>query len=447
MITINSHASSSQSRVTINASNNTELLSSVPANKNEIDTTSSMSSTLNSSTLSTLALQLSEAAARAEHRVGQGNENPLHSITGDNYLSNKAQHDAALPSIQNPELLDRARQATGFVNGTDSNPFKGLTRDQLGLISQDDGGSFTVNERRAAWKALQSITPPTATNPKPTLADGRDIMVSRLYPGHEPPVAKPPATTYNGTQNHADFLNRDDRALIADMYAYATAEGADLSFVDQLAITLGTYRHYSDGRQLGGSNVRYDGEGYQVTFDLKPEGTEIASRILKGSAIGSTRIDQGFLRYILSPDQSAFQNVGGMPFLERMVNKFSSEGAGQPPLGSEFTTFKTAKYEDHIVQTTNKNIRLPPSKALVARVNDVWTLTELGKSEGYILDKATGRVSKPKQLPLEVTSPLAPQRKTTRPTFLDALRETRDQLATRRIWPGHLFKLMKNYKP
>lgn len=446
MITVNSHDSSSQSRVTINASKNAEPLSSVPANRNEIDTISSMSSTLNSSTLSTLALQLSEAAARAEHRVGQRNDNPLHSITGDNYLSNKAQHDAELPSIQNPELLDRARQATGFVNGTDSNPFKGLTRDQLGLISQDDGGSFTVNERRAAWKALQSITPSTETNPKPALADGRDIMVSRLYLGYEPPVAKPPATTYNGTQNHADFLNRDDRALIADMYAYATAEGADLSFVDQVAITLGTYRHYSDGRQLGGSNVRYDGEGYQVTFELKPEGAAIASRILEGSAIGSTRIDQGFLRYILSPDQRAFQHVGGIPFLERMVNKFSSEGADQPPLGSEFATFKIAKFEDHVVQTTNKNIRLPPSQSLTVKTDEGWSLTELGKSEGYTLDKATGLLSK-LVAPAEDKSVLTPERKTTRRTFLDALRDTREQLATRRIWPGHLFKLMKNYKP
>lgn len=62
------------------------------------------------------------------------------------------------------------------------------------------------------------------------------------------------------------------------------------------------------------------------------------------------------------------------------------------------------------------------------------------------MDKATGRVSKPK-LPLEDTSPLAPERKTARRTFLDALRDPRDSIATRRIWPGHLFKLMKNYKP
>jgi len=114
--------------------------------------------------------------------------------------------------------------------------------------------------------------------------------------------------------------------LISDMYAYAAAEGADLRFVDHVAIALGTYRHYSDGLQFGGSNVRYDGEGYQVTFDFKPEDAAIASSVLEGSAINSPRIDQGFLRHILDPAQGAFTNIGGIPFLEKMVKKFSNEG-------------------------------------------------------------------------------------------------------------------------
>ncbi len=442
MNTINPHISS-YNRMTTDRSASASDVSSNFSDKQVMEANASTSRDVTDTTVSILARQLSEAATR----VGKQSDNPLHAVTGDNYPANKARHDAERPNTDNPELLARARQATGFIGGVDSNPFKGLARDQLSLIARDEGGPFTVNERRAAWEELQPMAPPAAANPKPTPVNGREIMISILFNGTEPPVAKPPMTAQNGAQNSSDFLTLEDRAVVADMYAYAKEQGADLTFVTALATTLGHYRHQSDGRQNGGGNTGYDSEGYRVTFDYKPDGAALASSILTGSAINSTRIDQGFLRYILNPDHGAFENVGGIPFLERMVKKFSDEGAAQPPLGSEFATYNKVRYEDHIVQTTNKNIRLPPSKALVARVNDVWTLTELGKSEGYVLDKATGRVSKPKQLPLEVTSPLAPQRKTTRPTFLDALRETRDQLATRRIWPGHLFKLMKNYKP
>lgn len=451
MITVQPQASAPHSRVTTSSSVSAAPLSTVPHANDKTAVASATIRDVTSSTVSILARQLSEAATRAETRAGQVSANPLHSITGDNYLANKAQHDTETPSTENPELLARARQATGFVNGTDSNPFKELARNQLSLIAGDDGGSFTVNERRAAWEALASTAPKVATQSSPASVNGRDLMISRLYNGNEPPVAKPPATVYNGTQNHADFLNRDDRALISDMYAYAKAEGADLYFVDRVAIELGTYRHYSDGLQLGGSNVRYDWDGFQVTFDYKPEDAANASRILEGSAINSTRLDQGFLRYILSPSQGTFSNIGGIPFLERMVKKFSSEGADQPPLGSEFATFKRAKREDHVVQTTDKNIRLAPFKALTETVNGVWHLTEHGKTAGYLMDKSTGRLYKPtdplsdqvqQRLPLSIPAGKAPNN-----TLFDALADTREQPTTRWIWPGHLFKLMKNFKP
>ena len=441
MNTINPHISS-YNRMTIDRSASASDVSSNSSDKQVMEANTSTSRDVSDTTVSTLARQLSDAATRA----GKQSADPLHAVTGDNYLANKARHDAERPNTDNPELLARARQATSFISGVDGNPFKGLTRDQLSLIARDEGGPFTVNERRAAWEELQPIAPPVAANPKPTPVNGREIMISILFNGIEPPVAKPPMTAQNGAQNSSDFLTLDDRAVVADMYAYAEEQGADLTFVTVLAGTLGDYRRYSDGRQNGGGNTGYDSEGYRVTFDFKPKDAAIASSILTGSAINSTRIDQGFLRYILNPDHGAFVNVGGIPFLERMVKKFSDEGTGQPPLGGEFATYKKVRYEDHVVQTTHKHIKLPPSKALVGNVNGVWTLTELGKSQGYIMDKATGHVSKPK-LPTEDSLPVAPERKTAKPTFLDALRDTRDQPVKRWIWPGHLFKLMKNYKP
>lgn len=117
------------------------------------------------STVSTLARQLSEAAARAEARdagldrnaLGEVAKARLNEILGDSYFFNKAKHDAELPNSDDPELLARAKEATDFVNGriygsrTGTNPFAGMSRDQLALIAYDDSGAFTVNERLAAF--------------------------------------------------------------------------------------------------------------------------------------------------------------------------------------------------------------------------------------------------------------------------------------------------------
>nr|WP_314876624.1 hypothetical protein [uncultured Pseudomonas sp.] len=112
--------------------------------------------------LSPLAKQLSYAAVRAAHRDSLLSRKELAELAaqirdrigGANYTSAKEFYDAQKPDTDNVELLDRARHATDFINGEGSNPFKGLSRDQLSLITYDESGSFTINERRAAsWEA------------------------------------------------------------------------------------------------------------------------------------------------------------------------------------------------------------------------------------------------------------------------------------------------------
>ncbi|EOF7895714.1 MULTISPECIES: hypothetical protein [Pseudomonadaceae] len=111
-------------------------------------------------TVSNLARQLGEAAVRAETRdaslsrkeLGQKATAQLDQIIGDQYYINKAKHDAEVPNTDDPELLARAKQATSFVNGQGKNPFAGLSPDQLTLVIYDDSGTFTVNERQAAWQ-------------------------------------------------------------------------------------------------------------------------------------------------------------------------------------------------------------------------------------------------------------------------------------------------------
>lgn len=445
MITLNSYTSSPDSRVTSHATS-AATLSAASADERESDISISTLHSDTTSTVSILANQLSGAATRAEARTEQGSTELLAPITGEQYFANKARHDAEVPTTNNSEHLARARQATAYINGADSNPFKGLARDQLSLIARDDGGPFTINERRAAWQALQSTVPPAVNDAKPAPGSGREMMILRLFGGREPPVATPPASAYNLTQNRNEFLNLDDRALIADMYAYAQAEGADLRHVDLLVMSFSTYRYYSDGTELGGGNTGYDGDGYRVTFDFIPQDVATAARILNGSAITSTRLDRGFLQYILNPDHGAFSNIGGIPFLERMVNRFSSEGADQPPLGSEFATLKEFKREDHIVRTVHKDIRLPPHNPITSVVDGVWTLTEFGKAQGYTMDPTNGRLSKSITPPDDqAQQPLAEEPPTR--TIIESLADTPNPPATRWIWPGHLFKMLKNFKP
>ncbi|GHU07495.1 hypothetical protein FACS1894158_15830 [Betaproteobacteria bacterium] len=114
----------------------------------------------NTPQISTLARQLSEAAARATARDAGKTRSQLavlekvlrNEFVGDSYYANRASANAEVPDTDDPELLARARQATEFVNGrSGKNPFAGLSREQLSLIMYDKGDAFTINERHAAW--------------------------------------------------------------------------------------------------------------------------------------------------------------------------------------------------------------------------------------------------------------------------------------------------------
>ncbi len=122
------------------------------------DTTESFSH--NSVTLSSLAQQLSDSASRADAQYaglshkefGATATALLSKITGTLYSASRTINDAEVPDSTDPERLARAKQATAFVNGNGQNPFAGLSRDQLALITYDDSGLYTTNERRAAWE-------------------------------------------------------------------------------------------------------------------------------------------------------------------------------------------------------------------------------------------------------------------------------------------------------
>jgi hypothetical protein len=124
----------------------------------------SSNSDSNTLTISTLSTQLAASAKLIDERVAtlspdelaKKTKAVLSQIEGDSYFANKAKYDSEVPNTNDPELLNRAKQATAFVNSaaqgskSEKNPFVGLSREQLSNVVNDDSGTYTVNERRAA---------------------------------------------------------------------------------------------------------------------------------------------------------------------------------------------------------------------------------------------------------------------------------------------------------
>ncbi|TDV51427.1 hypothetical protein EC919_106307 [Pseudomonas graminis] len=127
--------------------------------------------TADKATFSTLAAQLNESAARAQKRdavmthaeLGQYGRNRINEFLIEGRTVNSGTRAMEVPKTNDPELLDRAREASAFVTRTlagDKNaksPFENLSREQLNLIAFDDSASFTLNERRAAWQGVQKM--------------------------------------------------------------------------------------------------------------------------------------------------------------------------------------------------------------------------------------------------------------------------------------------------
>jgi hypothetical protein len=122
-------------------------------------------------TFSTLACQLNDAADRAAKRdavmthaeLGKYGLNRINEFLIESPKANSFTRAMEVPNTTNPELLDRAREATAFVTQTlaghqnAKSPFEKLSREQLNHIAYDDSGIFTLNERRAAYQGVQKM--------------------------------------------------------------------------------------------------------------------------------------------------------------------------------------------------------------------------------------------------------------------------------------------------
>lgn len=295
------------------------------------------------------------------------------------------------------------------------------------------GGSATVSH--LSTLALQLSEAHTGINEPPLAvsAAGRDLMLERIFRGHEPPVSSGAKVGSLYGESVYNFLTYEDRALVSQMYAYTQSQGADLTYVDRVAFALGDYRHLDDGRRLFNANSghHYDSQGYQLRYDYLEKDAATANRILNGNAINSTRFDQGFLHHILDPGFGALASFGNsLGFLEKMVMKFSSDDTGQSSLGSEFANYIPVDVNDNVVITRSKEVMFTPPEHYTIKHNGIWTITEKGKAAGYTMDKVTGRPRAPAPVPEGQArvrdSVTTRDRQMQERAFLEALSRSRD---------------------
>ncbi|HEX8587958.1 hypothetical protein [Pseudomonas sp.] len=192
-----------------------------------------------------------------------------------------------------------------------------------------------INE--AAGASLRDVQ---QTPESPVSLSGRGLMMSRLFKGH---AVEPATVGYDpnlSTLFPTLFLLPEDRYLLSAVYEFANAEGADLAYVDDLAWSIAYYRKSDNGREIIPQRPlkRFDTEGHEVSYSFNEESAKTAHRILNGSALSTTAVDRGFLRFALDVDYSPMSSLD-FRFLEQVVNKFSERGEAAAGFGRQFDHF------------------------------------------------------------------------------------------------------------
>ncbi|MFZ4878372.1 hypothetical protein ACL9RI_25080 [Janthinobacterium sp. Mn2066] len=121
--------------------------------------TASAGAVSDTTVISTLAGRLSRAESSTSANIqGLDHQALAAKLNGNikdiNYPLDAAHKEAAARQLPQPNDAASARSAaaaTAFIDGRGPNPFAGLSREQLATITHDDSGTFTVNERRAAY--------------------------------------------------------------------------------------------------------------------------------------------------------------------------------------------------------------------------------------------------------------------------------------------------------
>lgn len=193
------------------------------------------------------------------------------------------------------------------------------------------------------------------------------------------------------SQNTLKFLTDKDLALVSDMYADAEKQGNDPAYVDTLAITLGTYRESDNGKRLGGFNEgQFDLEGRKLSSSYSASDTVTVDRILSSPAMNTTRLDPGFVRYILQPT-NALSNMANVDFIEQTVTKFSDIGSVNIPPNPKFASFSNMDSAvSNVVIAASKEVVYKAPETQIANINGHWFILDQSLLKDPKALKATG---------------------------------------------------------
>ncbi len=190
-----------------------------------------------------------------------------------------------------------------------------------------------------------SSSHPDFLDPSVTISGGA-ILKQRIFGLTDPKFPAPMLgkAECGTSMPETSFLTRDDRRLLGEVYEWARDQGADLFYVDDLAFGLASYREKDDGRIWSRHNEgkTYDMEGHKVFYSFTDTNAATAKRIIEGSALTTTRLDQGFIRFITDKDYGALGH-NHFEFMEKVINRFSTSGERDQQLGPDYATYKSQK--------------------------------------------------------------------------------------------------------
>jgi hypothetical protein len=167
-----------------------------------------------------------------------------------------------------------------------------------------------IQAAKAASSASVATSGNAATAPAQNSAvvsiSGEAIMIARLFGGSTEAAQKVEyqLTVSNLSGSFCNFLTLSDRATLAKVYEYASANGIDLKEVDWLAVGLGTYRACGPSPAEGALGQLWESAtGNPIVGNFSDETQAIANSVLTSKAMNDTALDHGFIESLFNPDK------------------------------------------------------------------------------------------------------------------------------------------------
>ncbi|QXG36608.1 hypothetical protein [Pseudomonas viridiflava] len=232
------------------------------------------------------------------------------------------------------------------------------------VVSQDSESRIAImqlDKRNAQNSQSAGAVISAGTHEKPPVQrptvsiSGEALLRQRLFHITDPNRAVPVLgkAECGTSRSRVEFLTRDDRQLLGEVYEWAREQGADLAYVDELGSRLAFYREKDDGRisARGNTGLDYNREGHKVYHSFTDKDAASAQRILESGALKTTRLDHGFIRFITDKDYGAIYH-NDFDFMEQVISRFSNGKDEPQPLTPRFAKYERLK--DNYVKTLSK---------------------------------------------------------------------------------------------